>query len=355
MDDGLLRQPGLEDLVPPHHPLAVLLENREQPLIEVGLQAVHVRDLLLLHERLDLRIGRPLLAVVLVPADVPVRVWEDLHHLAHEAVDEPVGGFARRIERRIEHAEPARDGVRPRRAREFRIPDDPARDVPGHVELRHDANAPLPSVFDDVAQLILRVVVAVRSHFVQLRVLPALDAEALVFAQVKVQHVQLDRGHTIELPLDHLDRLEMAPDIDQQPTPAKPRSILDVDSGNEESARIAGHELQESLEAAHRAHCRRRVQHDLGSGRDQAVRLILIQRRDGRARTLAFDHKGCRGRVGRVTARHHVARAAFQPPHRALDRRAQPVVLEPAQRYGGRRRDGHATVPDLHRGRHGHQ
>jgi hypothetical protein len=96
--------------------------------------------------------------------------------------------------------------------------------VSWHVEFRHDANAALGRVLDDAPQLILRVVVAVGSKLVQLRILPALNAESLVLAQVKVQDVSFTAAMASSCRL--ITSTGSAPDIDQQPPPAKPGPIL---------------------------------------------------------------------------------------------------------------------------------
>ncbi len=57
----------------------------------------------------------------------------------------------------------------------------PARAVTGNIKLRHDANAAIASVSDDLSHLFLRVVVAVGAKLMQFRKLLALDAKSLVF------------------------------------------------------------------------------------------------------------------------------------------------------------------------------
>ena len=85
------------------------------------------------------------------------------------------------------------------------------------------------SVRDHVAHLLLRVVLAVGAHLLQLGIPLALDAEALVFAEVPVEDVHLHRGHAVDVALDHVDRLEVAAHVDHQAAPGEARLVLNVD------------------------------------------------------------------------------------------------------------------------------
>src|SRR6185369_8634223 len=123
----------------------------------------------LFHERLDGGIAVPLLALVLVAADVQVVVREERGHLAQKRFEKLVDFFARRIEGGLEDSRATLDRVWTRRAAELGITDEPARAVTRYVKLRHNANAAIACVRDDVFHLFLRVVVAVRSELVQLR------------------------------------------------------------------------------------------------------------------------------------------------------------------------------------------
>src|SRR5207244_9645625 len=97
-----------------------------------------------------------------------------------EAVDERVDLLPRGIEGVVEDAPRARDREGSRRAGQLRMAGEPRRGVAGHVELRHDADAAVAGVGDDVLHLLLRVVLAVRPLLVEPRVALALDTEALV-------------------------------------------------------------------------------------------------------------------------------------------------------------------------------
>ena len=87
-------------------------QDLQYALIEIGLQRSRVFQPMLLHELLDLWIGFPLFAVVLITADVDVFVGEQLRHFTQESVKEFVGLFACRIHGWIEDAEPAFNLVR---------------------------------------------------------------------------------------------------------------------------------------------------------------------------------------------------------------------------------------------------
>src|SRR5437764_1445606 len=119
--------------------------------------------------------------------------------------------------------------------------------MPRHVKRRYDTYAAHARVLDDVAYLRLRVIHPIRPHQLELRILAALDTEALILSQVPVQDVQLDGGHAVQIALDRLDGLEVPARINQQPAPTKTRLVLN-DSGRDEiAAAITFEQLQKSL------------------------------------------------------------------------------------------------------------
>src|ERR1051325_1161659 len=148
MNYDVLRQFGLQDLVPADHLLSVFLKDLQQARVEVSLQGVVVLDPFLLHEILDRGIAVPLLAFVFVAADMQVLVREERGHLAEKSVEKLVDLFARRIESGLEDSRTAFDRVWTRRAAELRVADKPARAVAGYVKLRHHANAAVARVGD---------------------------------------------------------------------------------------------------------------------------------------------------------------------------------------------------------------
>src|SRR5262249_53241502 len=150
MDHDVSRQLGLQDLIPADHLLLMLLQNLQQARVEVRLQSMIVLDALLLHESLNRGIAIPLLAFVLVAADVQVLVREERRHLTQKRVEKFVDLLTCRIESRLEDAGPALDRVWTRRAAELRITDEPARAVSGNIKLRHHANAAIASIRDEL-------------------------------------------------------------------------------------------------------------------------------------------------------------------------------------------------------------
>ena len=253
LDDDVLRQVGVQDLFPAHHLLAVLGEDGGHPAVEVRLQRVVVGEALLALEGGDALALVPVLAVVLVAADVEVRVGEERRHLAQEAVEEGVDLFLRRVEGGVEDPPLVLDAVRAGQRGQLGMPDEPARHVAGHVELRHHADAARGGVGDDLAELVLRVVLAVRPHLVQPRMALALHAEALVLGEVPVQDVQLHRRHAVEVALQDLHGHEVPGGIDEQAAPREAGPVLDADAADEVALGPALHELQEGLQPAQRA------------------------------------------------------------------------------------------------------
>ena len=154
---------------------------------------------MLAHEGLNAQIPVPLLALVLVAADVHVRVWEECGHLAEESVEELVDLLARWVERGFKDSGPSFYTIRPRRTSQLRVADEPTRRVARHVELGHDAYAALARVGDYLARLRLRVEEAVGAEACETRKFFALDAEALIFREVPVKDVELDGGHRVEV------------------------------------------------------------------------------------------------------------------------------------------------------------
>src|SRR5262249_9011177 len=148
---------------------------------EVLLKIHAVLDPFLLHERLDLLVLGPVLAVALVSADVHERVGKQRGHLAEKLVDELVDGFACRIKRRIHDSPGPLDLVWTRLTGKRRIADKPACRVTGHVELGHYSYSAIGGVGNDLSNLILRVVEPVRAQLVKFWKPPAFNSEPLIF------------------------------------------------------------------------------------------------------------------------------------------------------------------------------
>ena len=65
-------------------------------------------------------------------------------------------------------------------------------------------------VCDDVPHLVLRVEMAVGTELLQVREALAFDAKALIVGKMPVQHVELHRGHGVQIALDHFQRHPVA-------------------------------------------------------------------------------------------------------------------------------------------------
>src|SRR6185295_18897300 len=106
----------MEYFLPANHFLTVLLKNLQDLLIEVSLQRVVVLNPFLFHEGLNLWIAVPLLAFILVAANVHVGVRKQRRHLTQKAVKEFVCLLAAGIECRLKNAYAALDLIWTRRA-----------------------------------------------------------------------------------------------------------------------------------------------------------------------------------------------------------------------------------------------
>ena len=95
---------------------------------------------------------------------------------------------------------------------------------------------------------LLRVIEPVGAFLLEQRKDLAFDAEALVFGEVPVEDVQLDRFHAVEVALDHSQRHEVAARVDHQAAPRKARLIVDGDRRRGESLRRDAHQLQKGLQ-----------------------------------------------------------------------------------------------------------
>src|ERR1035441_11120309 len=81
----------------------------------------------------------------------------------YKAIQESVGALLRRVHLRDAYA-PEGERSRPSGGQcggQFRITGEPGAAVPGHVELGHHADAAVPCISHDLANLVLRVIVAV--------------------------------------------------------------------------------------------------------------------------------------------------------------------------------------------------
>src|SRR2546427_3937995 len=144
----------------------MLRQNLQQALIEIRLQILVVFHAMSMNEGLDLWIGIPRLAVDLVSADMKIGVGEKRGHFTDERVQEFVSPLASRIHDRIWSIR--LDLVRTWAAGQIGISDKPGAAVARNIKLRDDANTTIARISDELAYLCLRVIKAIRSHFVQL-------------------------------------------------------------------------------------------------------------------------------------------------------------------------------------------
>ena len=264
-----------------------------QALVEVGLQILVVLHVVSVDEFLNFRVRVPLLAVNLVAPNVKVSIGKELGHFRNELFQKLVTRLSRGIHDRIDPSSFQRVGAGT--AGEFGIPQVPRPRVAGHIELRHHADAAIMRVGNEVANLSLRIKHAIGSRLGELGKLLALDAESLVIGKMPVQHVHFYRSHAVNVALKHVERDEVAADVDQQAAPGKARLVLDGDRGGRESSGSDLHELKKRLQPAHGAQRGRRRELRSGIGNGQFVRFILPKFLHGFAAVVRMDlqRRGC--------------------------------------------------------------
>ena len=160
----------------------------------------------------------------------------------------------------------------------------------------------------------------------------ALDAESLVLGKVQVEHVELDRRHRIEGPLEDLRGHEMPADIHEDPAPGKTRAVAHGNRADEAARFVIFDELKERLETPDHPDDGRRAQHG-PLGRDvERVRLVLTDGLDRFARPAAFDHeRGARSIVRQSGGRRPILRS--ETGDRPSDRAQKPLVGVPAHNH----------------------
>src|SRR6266849_3678955 len=191
----------------------------------------------------DCGISVPQGSVNLVAAHMPVFVGEKSGHLADKFVDEPIGLFPGGIERNAITTKVMFEHIRARRAGKLRIANKPGVSVSGHIEFRHDTNASVTRVGDDLSNLRLRVVKTIRSQLVQKWERSAFHAKALVVRQMPMENIQFHNRHGVESALDNLDRLPVPRDVNHEPAPCEARPIVDVNDGQEEAIMVSVEKL----------------------------------------------------------------------------------------------------------------
>jgi hypothetical protein len=122
--------------------------------------------------------------------------------------------------------------------------------VAGHIELRNHANTAVAGIGDDLAYLIVGIVLAIGAHLLQLGKTFAFDAESLIFREVPMEDVELDGGHAVEGALHVRQRNPVACDIQHQAAPGEARMVFD---GHRRHAETAGIQIDQLHKGGHAA------------------------------------------------------------------------------------------------------
>ena len=170
----------------------------------------------------------------------------------------------------------------------------------GSVELRDYPNAAIVRVGNEVADFSLRVVQPLGPHLLQLRKSLALHAEALIVREMPVQNIHLHGSHAVEIALQHLNRDQVAADVNEQAAPREARLVFDRDDGDRESGGGRLNQLEKSLHSvknAERSRCRKRR---AGAANRKFVRFILPELLDLVATVFGVNGQGrtCRTSFG---------------------------------------------------------
>ena len=108
-----------------------------------------------------------------------------------------------------------------------------------------------------------------------------------------MEDVELYGFHAVEVALDHLDGLKVAPRIDHQTTPGKARLVIDGDRGDAETFGRDRYQLKECLQTMHCTEGIRRRDHRTGGRNFEMIGLIFTKVQDGIARAGRFyDQSG---------------------------------------------------------------
>ena len=161
----------------------------------------------------------------------------------------------------------------------------------GYLDFRDNANAPITCVGDQLGNLGLGVVVAVRAHLLKFGVFLAFDSEPLIVREVKVQHIELHGGHGIKVALQNVLGHPMAGHVNDQATPGEPRVVLDLHARRTESLRIESDELQKGLDSSQHAHRRGCRDASLSRPNFELVGFIFFDGLDLLPRVIAVEHE----------------------------------------------------------------
>ena len=170
----------------------------------------------------------------------------------------------------------------------------------GHVEFGDDADAAVARVGDDLADLVLRVEIAVGAHLLQLRKSLAFDAEALIVGEVPVEYVELHGGHGVEIALDHGHGHPVAGDIELKAAPGEARHVRDGHGRYDVAARAGLYELKKCLEAMQDAERIERFEPGALRVDGEFVALVFAECLDGLAGAFAADRRVAAAATGSV-------------------------------------------------------
>ena len=187
--------------------LLLLCDDYLNALIEVSLQRVVVFYMVGLHPCLDALILVPVFSIYLVSTDVEVCIGEESRHFGEDRVQELVGCLLRGVEWGTIFVEVASDECdRASGGCQLRIGREPAHGVPWNIKLRNYADATFAGVEDEITHLSLRVEESSRSELSKLGASPTLHAKTLVIGEMKMEDVQLDGCHSIDVSFEDLNR-----------------------------------------------------------------------------------------------------------------------------------------------------
>src|SRR5665647_891597 len=274
-DGGAGRKPAFEDLVPTEQSASSGREVVVQTSDEPALQRLLVLHAEFRHALLRARVRTPLILGAFVAAHADVRRREQLHDLV-EHVREEIDRALLHVEYILVDAPPGPHLQLLPAHSQLGVSGERRLHMTRRLDLGDHRDEPRISVGNDLADVVLRVVAAVRAsvagrvrlradlalpapraHLGQSRVAKDLDAPTLVLGQVQMQHVEPVHGHEVDETQHVMLRHEVARHVEHGAAPGEPRRILDLHGGDDptHAAHLAAPEhggrkqLQESLTA----------------------------------------------------------------------------------------------------------
>ena len=240
---SVLAQSAFQYLVPANDALAILLQHLLNAFDHVALQLLFSRVLVV---GLQVLVGNAFLAGgasfptglgALVATNVEVFAGEQRYHFLKDVVEEVEHQFFARAHHNIFNAPYGAQRPLFALARQFGIGRDGCHHVARQVNLRYHGYIALGGIAYDVFNLLLCVettivrsvaLFAYAANRGELRIFLYLDAPALVFGQVKVHGVYLQRCHQVKLLLHVLYRDKVAAGVEVEATIAKAWIVVDV-------------------------------------------------------------------------------------------------------------------------------